>query len=127
MVEVVGYRLIERRQVGIDQQVVMSRIRVIDAGRRYTHVAQSEIEFQLRLNSRTILEIYEIDLRSGGRRSEPTGALGARNAHTANCNSREQQRRQNRKLAMGRYDSVENTHEDFRCSALARDKINAAP
>ena len=73
MVEVVGYRLIERRQVGIDQQVVMSRIRAIDAGRRYAHVSQAEMDGHFGRNGRSILEFVEIHLRSGRRLSRPSG------------------------------------------------------
>src|SRR6516165_820963 len=86
--------------------MMMPWIRQIRAGRRDTHVAQAEMELQLRRNSRAVLEVSEKGLRSCWRRVEASAALGARNDHAAN----EQQRRQIRELPMGRY-SAADTHE----------------
>ena len=62
VVEVVGYRLVERWQLGIDQEMMMAGIFPIGARRREAHVLQSEIHGEFRRQHRSILhrirEIY---------------------------------------------------------------------
>ena len=43
MIEVVRDRLIERRQVGVDQHMMVPGIRAIRSGRRDAHVLQAEM------------------------------------------------------------------------------------
>ena len=75
MIEVVGNGLIERWKLGIDQQMVMTRILAIGACRRDTHVPQAEEELQLRGNGRSVPEIDEIDLGSLTRRRRTSRSL----------------------------------------------------
>ena len=44
VVEVARDRLVERRQVGVDQQVMMAGVLAVRAGGRDAHVAQAEID-----------------------------------------------------------------------------------
>src|SRR6516165_1279413 len=102
--------------------MMMPWIRQIRAGRRDTHVAQAEMELQLRRNSRAVLEVSEKGLRSCWRRVEASAALGARNDHAAN----EQQRSQIRELPMGRY-SAADTHEGLPAMMELRHRQRVVP
>ena len=48
MIEVVGDRLIERRQLGVDQEVMMARVLAVCAGRSEAHILQPEVHGELR-------------------------------------------------------------------------------
>src|ERR1700730_6892727 len=78
MVEVVRDGFIERRELGVDQQVMMTRVLAIRTRRCNAHVAQPEIELQLCRNGRSILEIDKVDLGSRAGRSRTAGALRVR-------------------------------------------------
>ncbi len=73
MVEVVRDRLIERRQVRVDQHMVMSRVRPVRTGRGDAHVAQPEVDRELRGDVRAVLEVREIE--RGARRRCGRAAL----------------------------------------------------
>ena len=47
VIEVVGNGLVQRRQLGVDQQVVMARVRAIRAGGCHSHLAQTETDGRL--------------------------------------------------------------------------------
>src|SRR5271166_1790024 len=83
MIEVTGDGLIERRQLGIDQEVVMAGIFSIGAGGRDVHVAQSEIERELRRHGCAVLEVDEIDFGSRSRARRPPGSLVLRRRDAA--------------------------------------------
>src|SRR5262249_25414691 len=74
VVEVVGDGLIERRQVGIDQQVMMAGVRAVGAGRGDAHAAQAEMNDGFRRDGGTVPQADEID-RSPGRRSRRPAPL----------------------------------------------------
>ena len=65
VVEVVGNGLVERRQVGVDQQMVVAGVHPVRAGRRDAHAAQPEMNDRLRRDGGAVLEADEIDRRSG--------------------------------------------------------------
>ena len=67
VVEIVGYGLIQRRQIGIDQKVMVPRIRTIRTRRCNTHVSQAEMDGQLGRNSCPIFEVIKICLRASRR------------------------------------------------------------
>src|SRR5436305_535883 len=78
MIEVVRDGFIERRELSVDQQVMMTRVLAIRTRRCNAHVAQPEIELQLCRHGRSILEIDKVDLGSGAGRSRTAGALRVR-------------------------------------------------
>ena len=63
MVEVGGNCLAEWRQRGIDDQVVMTRIGLVDAGRRNAHADQAEADHGLERDVIPIVRLNEVDLR----------------------------------------------------------------
>ena len=69
---VVRDRLVERRQVGVDQQMEMPAVGFGDAGGRDAHPRQPEMNGRGGRDRRAVLEIDEIGLRAGRRwRSAP--------------------------------------------------------
>jgi hypothetical protein len=63
MIEVVWDRLIERRQFGVNKQVMMTGILAIGASGRETHVFQAKIYGELRWQDRAFFDrIGEINL-----------------------------------------------------------------
>ncbi len=92
MIEIVGNGLIERWKLGVDQQMVMTRILTIRACRRDTHVPQAEEELQLRGNGRSVPEIDEIDLGSLTRWRRTSRSLGLSQSNAAGrCDRDDQQ------------------------------------
>ena len=67
VIGVIGYGLIEGRQLGIDQLMMVPSIFAILPRRRDPHPAQSETDDHLGWNRGTILEIDEIKLGATGR------------------------------------------------------------
>ena len=63
--EVAWDGLTGRRQIGIDQQMVMTGVLLEDAGGRHAHPAQPEINGRGRAQCRTILQLDEIDAGAG--------------------------------------------------------------
>jgi hypothetical protein len=63
MIEVVGNGLIERRQLGVDQQVMMTGIRAIGAGWCDPHLSQAKADSHLWWNGLAVLEIDEVNRR----------------------------------------------------------------
>ena len=61
MTEVVGNGLIERWQLGVDQQVVMTGICAIGAGWCDPHLAQTKANGHLWRNGLAVLEIDEVN------------------------------------------------------------------
>jgi hypothetical protein len=83
VIEVVGDGLVERWQLGVDQQVMMTRIGALQAGRRDPHLVQAESDGDFCRNSGAILETNEINRSSfrRGRRTASSPLLGR--SHTA--------------------------------------------
>ena len=75
MIEVVRNRLVERRQVGVDQQMVVTGMLAIQAGGPDPHVPQAEMDRQLGRNGGTVLEIDEVHLGSGRRSGGTSGPI----------------------------------------------------
>ena len=61
------YRLneVQRRQLRVDEQMVMTRVLAVGSGGCNTHVPQTEINLQVWRHGRSIFEIDEIDLSTG--------------------------------------------------------------
>src|SRR5215471_2653315 len=59
--EVVWNRLIQRRQLGIDQQMVMSRVLSIGACWCHPHTAKPEVDDRFGRECVRILNVYEIN------------------------------------------------------------------
>src|SRR5262249_13646795 len=93
MVEIVRDGLVKRRQLGVDQQVVMAGVLAERAGRRDAHVAQAEIDLQLRRNGGSVLEIDEVDLCARRRRGGASASLTFSEGNAAGRDIEEQQRR----------------------------------
>jgi len=73
VIEIVGDRLVERRQADIDQKVMMPGIRFVDPSGRDAHLAQAELDQKLGWDCLAVLEINEI--RLGPRRRGRGAAL----------------------------------------------------
>ena len=92
VVEITGNRLVERWELGIDQEVVMPRIRVIGARGRNPNVGQTEMNDQVGRYCLTILHINEIDRRARRRGRRTPGlrcVLGPRWAEAAHGRDKE--------------------------------------
>ena len=63
MIEVVRDRLVQRRQLGIDQEVMVPGIGIVDAGRRDAHLEEAEVKRHLRANDGAVLQTDEINAR----------------------------------------------------------------
>src|SRR6476646_876844 len=61
MIEVVRNGLIERGQLGVDQQVMMTGIRAIGAGWCDSHLSQAKTDSHLWRNGLAVLEIDEVN------------------------------------------------------------------
>jgi len=64
MIEIRRDRLVQRRQLGIDQQMVVPGIRTIYTRPRQLHATKPKTNRRLGWNQRAILEIEEINRRS---------------------------------------------------------------
>ena len=94
MVEVARDRLIERRQIGVDQQMVMAGVLAIRSRGRDPHVPQPEIERHFFRNRRAVLEVHEIDLGAGRRRGRAACLLTVGEHNRAReCGGRKQDRK----------------------------------
>src|SRR5665213_2721000 len=71
MIEIVGNRIVHRRQFGINQQVVVSGVWAIDARTSQFHAAQSKTNCKLGWDSRPILKIDEKNCCASRRWSRP--------------------------------------------------------
>ena len=67
VVLIVRDRLIERRQRRIDEKMVMSRVRLVHAGRSHTHLLKSEAHRESGRHIRPVVGRYDIDARAGRR------------------------------------------------------------
>lgn len=47
MIEVIRYRLIKRRQLGVDQEMVVAGVGLFDARRRHAHVGKTKVNGRL--------------------------------------------------------------------------------
>lgn len=65
MVEVIRDGLVERRQLGIDQEVMMAGIGLLNARRRHAHVDQTKAQGRLLRHHRPVLQADEIHARVG--------------------------------------------------------------
>ena len=86
MVGIVGYWLIERRQIGINKQMVMTRVRTIRACGRHAHIFQAKMDGELGLDNGAVRQVREINLGTRSRRSWPSLR------HSLNLNPRRHQR-----------------------------------
>ena len=66
VVEVVRDRLVERWQLGVDQEMVMAGIGLLDAGRLHWHVG-GRADGRLRAQHRPVLQADEVHPGIGGR------------------------------------------------------------
>lgn len=55
VMKVIRNRPVERRQVGIDQEMVMTGIGLCDARRRDAHVFETEVKGDVLVNHRTVM------------------------------------------------------------------------
>ena len=65
MVLIVRNRLVERRQIRVDQQMVMTGVGPLRSGRRDAHPMQAEMNRGLRADDRAVLEVDEFNLGAG--------------------------------------------------------------
>src|SRR5277367_1659041 len=72
VVRVIRYGLVQRREISVDQQVVMARVRAIRTGGRDAHTLQAEMDSELGLNDRSVLEIGKVNLGARSRRGRPS-------------------------------------------------------
>ena len=112
MIEVVRNRLVERRQVGVDQQVVVTGMLAIQAGRPDTHVPQAEMDRQLGRNGGAVLDIDEVHLGSGRRSGGTSGAvLGVlRMDNAARRHRQEQQQDRDHESGSAGLDPIAHAH-----------------
>lgn len=61
MIEVVRYRLIQRRQLGVDQKMVVAGVGLVDARRRHAHVGKTKVNGRLRRKHGSVLHADEIN------------------------------------------------------------------
>ena len=66
VIKIVRDRLVERRQFGVDEQVMMPGVRLIEAGRRDTHIQQTKADNRVRRNIGAIGGEMEYTLASLG-------------------------------------------------------------
>ena len=71
MLRVVGNGLVERRQIRIDQKMVVPRVKFGNSRRRDTHALQTEVHDRRLFKGVAILDIDEIDGCACGRRGRP--------------------------------------------------------
>src|SRR5664279_626860 len=83
MVLVVRNWLVERGQIRIDQEMMMARIGLLRAGRRYAHTMQPEVNRRFWTDYRAVLEVDEFNFRPrrGGGRSSRLGGLRKRGGY----------------------------------------------
>src|SRR5258708_32891524 len=74
--EVAWNRLSQRRQLGIDQQMVMSGILSIGARGRYSHTAKPKMNDRLRRQRVAVLDVNEINDGPRRGRCGPTASWG---------------------------------------------------
>jgi len=67
VIEVIGNRLVQRRQWRVDHEMVVARIDLFDAGRCYAHVDETEADDRRTRHVGAVGWVYEIDLRVSGR------------------------------------------------------------
>jgi len=77
VIEIIRNRLPQRRQRGIDHQMVVPGIGFLHAGRRHTHVDETEADHRRTRNVAAVGWVYEIDLRVRGR-GMPAGSSRGR-------------------------------------------------
>jgi len=94
MIEVIRYRFIERRKLGIDEEVVVTRVLAIGAGGRNPHIAQSKKELQLCRYGCSVLEINKVHLGARAGRSGTSRSLSLRQGNAATHAADEQQCRE---------------------------------
>ena len=59
---IVGDRLVHGRQVGVDEQVMMPGIGLVDPGRRHSHVAQAEPDLERALHHLAVVRPADIEI-----------------------------------------------------------------
>jgi hypothetical protein len=62
MIEIVGNRLVERRQIGVDQKVMVSGVGFVEACRRDAHIEQAEADHRVGRDIGAVGGIDEVDL-----------------------------------------------------------------
>ena len=61
MIEVIWYGQVQRRQLGVDQEMVVAGIRLVDARRRHAHIDETEANGRILRKHRPILQTDEVD------------------------------------------------------------------
>ena len=61
VIEVIRDRRVECRQLAIDQQMVVTRVRPVNTRRRQPHSAQAKMDDRLGTNRLAVLDVDEID------------------------------------------------------------------
>ena len=74
VVEVIGDWLIERRELGVDQEVMVTGIGLVQAGRGHAHILKAKVQRNLRRNGSPVLDAYEINT-GVGRRGPALGGM----------------------------------------------------
>jgi hypothetical protein len=67
MIEVIRYWLVQGRQLGIDQEVMVAGVGLVDASGRYPHIDEAKANGGILRNHRTILKPDEMNLGVGWR------------------------------------------------------------
>ena len=85
MIEVIRYRLIKRRQLGVDQEMVVAGVGLFDSRRRHAHVGKTKVNGRLLKKHGSVLQADEINSgvrwRSGPGRGVDDTDLDARRKH----------------------------------------------
>ena len=116
VIEIVGNGLIERRQLRVDEQVVMTRIVMLQAGGRNSHAAQAEADGHLGRQLRAVREPDEMHPSSFWRGCRTAGSGLLRPAYAARDEGGKGQRYEGR-APVGRNDlSPMGLHADISLS-----------
>ena len=85
MIEVIRYRLIQRRQLGVDQKMVVPGVGLFDARRRHAHVGKTKVNGRLLPKHGSVMQADEINpgvrWRSSPGRGVDDTDLDARRKH----------------------------------------------
>ena len=65
MIEIARYRIVQRRQLGIDQEVMVTRVGPVDSRRGNSHVSEPKVKGWAGRQNGTILYTDEENLRTG--------------------------------------------------------------
>ena len=83
MLLVVWDRLVQGRQIRVDKEMMVPRVRFLRSGRRDAHSMEPEMDRGLRTNHRAVLEIDELFLRARRRRGRAADEAKTRPPNSA--------------------------------------------